>query len=54
MLDLVTFLQTYNLPISTVPKTLKIHLASHDGFVHPLDVFKAGKFKEWQENQSKK
>ncbi len=54
MLDLITFLQAHKLPITTAPKTLKIHLASHDSIEHPLDVFKAGKFKEWQENQSKK
>lgn len=53
MLDLIDVLKAHHLPVNTSHKQLKIHLASHDGHVDPLDVFRAGNFQAWQQNQSR-
>lgn len=37
----------------TVPNT-KVHLAQHNGFEHPMDVYLAGDFDEWQSWQSRR
>lgn len=37
-----------------VPGRTKVHLASWNGHEHPLDVFAAGRFEEWQSWQSKR
>jgi hypothetical protein len=39
---------------SVTPESSKVHLPAHNGSEHPLDVFRAGKFKEWQEWQGQK
>lgn len=43
-----------NLSGKIEPAECKIHLASHNGKEDPLDVYFAGKFKEWQEDQNGK
>lgn len=46
-------LLTSLLPSLTVPKT-KVHLAQHNGLEHPMDVYLAGDFDEWQSWQSRR
>jgi len=46
-------LLTSLLPAIT-PKNTKVHLAQHNGIEHPIDVFLAGDFDEWQSWQSQK
>ncbi len=49
LLDLISiYIPNFN------PRDSKVHLAVHNGIDDPLDVFLADKFKEWQEEQSKK
>jgi hypothetical protein len=52
MLGLVTFLQSSGVKIKT--DCLKIHLACHNGQEHPIDIYYAGKFQQWQEGQSQR
>lgn len=51
MLKLIDFLLACKVPLNL--SSYKIHLATHDTN-SPLDAFFAGKFKEWQEYQTKK
>ena len=39
---------------SLTPDNTKIHLAQHNGIEHPMDVYLAGDFDEWQSWQSRK
>lgn len=39
---------------SITPKNTKVHLAQHNGIEHPMDVYLAGDFDEWQSWQSQK
>lgn len=36
------------------PESCKVHLAGHNGIEDPLDVYKAGRFDEWQSWQSRR
>lgn len=49
VLDLLTFMDP-----AVLPAKAKIHLASWNGRDHPLDVYLAGKFDDWQQWQSKR
>lgn len=49
MIGLVAFLKAAGVEIDA--DDLKIHLACWNRRVHPIDVFFAGNFKEWQEHQ---
>jgi hypothetical protein len=51
MIGLVDFLRTAGIEIDTGKHKLKIHLACWNGREHPIDVYYAGNFKEWQEGQ---
>ncbi|QVW26939.1 GIY-YIG nuclease family protein [Pseudomonas hormoni] len=35
------------------PKKTKIHLAQHNKYEHPMDVYLAGEFDEWQSSQTR-
>lgn len=52
MLGLVDFLKAARVEVDAA--NLKIHLACWNGHERPLDVFFAGKFKEWQEFQNRR
>lgn len=39
---------------SITPENTKVHLAQHNGEEHPMDVYLAGDFDEWQSWQSQK
>lgn len=52
MLGLIAFLKAAGVGVDTA--SLKVHLASWNGHEHPIDVFFAGTFKEWQEQQSRR
>ncbi|WP_447759502.1 GIY-YIG nuclease family protein [Pseudomonas moraviensis] len=41
------------LPSLTIQNT-KVHLAQHNGFEHPMDVYLAGDFDDWQSWQSRR
>lgn len=49
MIGLLDLLEKNNIKLNT--NNLKIHLASYDKVVDPLDSFFNGSFKEWQESQ---
>lgn len=51
MIGLIEFLVASGIAVDTVEKQLKIHLACWNGRDHPIDVFYAGRFQEWQESQ---
>lgn len=36
------------------PERTKIHLATSNGVQHPLDVYRAGGFEEWQRWQNRR
>lgn len=46
-------LMTSLLPAIT-PKNTKVHLAQHNGIEHPMEVYLAGDFDEWQSWQSQR
>lgn len=46
-------LLTARLP-SLNPTNTKVHLAQHNGIEHPMDVYLAGQFDEWQSWQTRK
>lgn len=49
MIGLVDFLKAAGVKVaSETPKSLKIHLACWNGIEHPIDVYYAGKFQDWQ------
>jgi hypothetical protein len=50
---MLTQILTGLLPSLTIKKT-KVHLAQHNGLEHPMDVYLAGEFDEWQSWQSRK
>lgn len=50
MIGLLDFLKTAGITVSL--ESLKIHLACWNGEEDPLEVYHAGKFKEWQEEQN--
>jgi hypothetical protein len=52
MIGLVEFLKAAGVEFQT--DSLKVHLACWDGISNPLDVYYAGKFKSWQESQTRK
>lgn len=52
MLGLVAFLKAAGITVDST--NLKIHLACWNGKERPLDVFFAGTFKEWQEQQNRR
>lgn len=52
MLGLVAFLKAAGVGVDAA--SLKVHLACWNGHEHPLDVFFAGNFKQWQEQQNKR
>lgn len=52
MLGLVPFLQASGIAVK--PESLKIHLAGWNGVEHPLHVFFAGHFPDWQSHQTKR
>lgn len=52
MLGLIAFLKSAGVAVDT--DSLKVHLACWNGHEHPLNVFFAGRFKEWQEQQNRK
>jgi hypothetical protein len=54
MIGLIDLLVASGTSVETGKKQLKIHLACWNGRDHPIDVFYAGRFKEWQESQSKR
>ena len=54
MIGLVEFLKAAGINVSAAPKSLKIHLACWNGHEHPIDVYYAGGFKDWQEGQSRR
>lgn len=50
MMGLVAFLKAAGVEVEA--DSLKIHLACWNGVEHPIDVYYAGGFKEWQEYQN--
>ena len=52
MLGLIAFLEAAGVEVDAA--NLKVHLACWNGHEHPLDVFFAGTFKEWQEQQNRR
>lgn len=52
MIGLVDFLTASGTTFNT--QSTKVHLACWNGHEHPLDVFFAGRFQNWQEHQSKR
>lgn len=54
MLGLIDFLHAAGIEIDCGHQGTKIHLAGHNGEEDPLDVYYAGKFKFWQEWQTRK
>ncbi len=52
MIALVDFLTMAGVGLNTA--NLKIHLACWNGTVHPIDEFYAGRFKSWQDGQSRR
>lgn len=52
MLGLVNFLKAAGVGLDT--SSLKIHLACWNGHERPIDVFFAGTFKQWQEQQNRR
>ena len=54
MIGLVEFLQTAGLPVETGKKKLKVHLACWNGHDHPIDVYFAGGFDDWQASQKQR
>lgn len=52
MITLIKFLEACGISID--PKGCKIHLASSNGYSHPIDEYYAGRFNEWQSWQKKK
>lgn len=52
MISLVDFLTASGFTFN--PKSTKIHLACWNSYEHPLDVYFAGRFKSWQEHQTKR
>lgn len=52
MLNLVPFLQAVGLSVQ--PANMKVHLAGRNGNEHPLDVYFAGHFADWQAHQTKR
>lgn len=52
MLGLIAFLKSAGVEVDT--SSLKVHLACWNGREHPLDIFFAGTFKEWQEWQNRR
>ncbi len=52
MIGLVDFLKAANVGIDT--NSLKIHLACWNGTENPIDVYYAGRFKGWQESQTRR
>jgi len=55
MIGLVDFLKAAGIKITTAkPTSLKIHLACWNGHSHPIDIYYAGRFQEWQEWQGRR
>lgn len=52
MLGLVAFLKAAGVAVDAT--NLKIHLACWNGKEHPIDVYYAGRFKAWQEEQNRR
>ncbi len=52
MIGLTEFLHASK--IAFAPAETKVHLACWNGREHPLEVFYAGRFKEWQEHQNRR
>ena len=52
MIGLTNFLHASKVVFG--PAERKVHLACWNGTEHPLEVFYAGRFKEWQEHQSRR
>ena len=55
MIGLVEFLKASGVEIAAdTPKSIKIHLACWNGIEHPIDVYYAGRFQDWQEGQNRR
>ena len=54
MIGLIDFLKTSGVGINVQKRKLKIHLACYNQKEYPLEVFYAGRFKEWQERQGQR
>jgi len=52
MIGLVDFLTASGITFNA--QSTKVHLACWNGHEHPIDVYFAGKFQGWQENQTKR
>jgi hypothetical protein len=52
MIGLVDLLHTAKVAFS--PSDTKVHLACWNGTEHPIEVYYAGRFKEWQEHQTQR
>ncbi|HVZ65082.1 MAG TPA: GIY-YIG nuclease family protein [Lacunisphaera sp.] len=52
MIGFVSFLKAAGIGVDA--NSLKVHLACWNGKEHPIDIFFAGTFKEWQEQQNRR
>lgn len=52
MIDLINLLIACGIPLATDEKKTKVHLACHNGIEHPLNVYFAGDFDQWQGSQT--
>jgi hypothetical protein len=52
MLGLIPFLTASGIEFD--PSDMKIHLACYNGVEHPIDVFYAGHWQEWQDGQTRR
>lgn len=54
MIELTALLRAAGVNLSTKSNAVKVHLAVYNQIENPLEVFREGRFPEWQQNQGKK